>query len=153
MDNSSFNGWLCLPARTVGQVALRVVTWNVWFDLHRWKDRLKILVQDMEALEPAVDVICFQETTARFARELWKLPWIRQNFLSSLPPETARERYGVMILVRACLFSHLLRFPLESDQQRHLLVAVPQPFSSLVFSLFLLCRWCTEFLTSDPLSL
>ncbi|KAG2387435.1 hypothetical protein C9374_001767 [Naegleria lovaniensis] len=80
---------------------LKIVTYNVWFDLLEREARMLEIVQICQNAN--ADIICLQEVTRGSLEILTKQSWIRNNFYISDSLEnggTTVSPYGVMIFVK-----------------------------------------------------
>jgi len=75
----------------------KVITWNVWFSEREWQNRLHGLVNIAIESETA-DVICLQEVTPRFLRQLMEYPNIQDEY-HLVTSVAANSWYGVAMLV------------------------------------------------------
>jgi tyrosyl-DNA phosphodiesterase 2 len=96
---------------------LRIVTWNVWFGAHRFRQRAAALLAELERRRP--DVIALQEVTAPLLAAIHAAPWVREGYQVS---ELDLLGYDVMILARTPI-AELATLALPSAMGRRLLVA------------------------------
>lgn len=96
---------------------LRIVTWNVWFGAHRFRQRAAALLAELERRQP--DVIALQEVTAPLLAAIHAAPWVREGYQVS---ELDLLGYDVMILARTPI-AELATLILPSAMGRRLLVA------------------------------
>lgn len=83
------------------QSALSLVTFNVWFDGFKQRERAAALFDIVESCQP--DVICFQEVTALFLCWLLEMPWVRQHYyVCDISGASWGTWYGVLVLTRHC---------------------------------------------------
>lgn len=104
-------------APTPPPAALRIVTWNVWFGAHRFKERAAALLADLAARRP--DVIALQEVTEPLLQLIQREPWVRDEYSLS---ERSVLDYDVAILSRAPL-AQMRTLLLPSDMGRRLCIA------------------------------
>mmetsp|Transcript_42939 Transcript_42939/g.66892 ORF Transcript_42939/g.66892 Transcript_42939/m.66892 type:complete len:463 (+) Transcript_42939:22-1410(+) len=107
--------------------SLRLVTYNVWFEKRRQKERahaLFVILKNSDA-----DVICLQEVTPVFLTWLRDESWVREHyFLSDSVGTTLKGSqltYGVIMLwKRSIMLSSLSLYALPTNMNRSALVAV-----------------------------
>jgi len=103
----------------VHNVALRVITWNVWFEELAFADRMVALVG--QVLDQAPQVACLQEVTPALAAALRGFPALLAHYSVS---ENEIVSYGCLILVhrsvQPCTFAEL---PLPTHMGRTLVMA------------------------------
>ncbi|CAK4402738.1 unnamed protein product [Aphanomyces euteiches] len=96
---------------------LRIVTWNVWFDLMDNGRRFEALVSCVLAYNP--DIICLQEVTPDFSNALDESAIVSETYeFSPYPVGT----YGCMILARRTLEPSFQLMPLPTRMNRSLLL-------------------------------
>lgn len=82
------------PKETFSIDQLSIVTYNVWFDGYKKKERAVALMD----LCKDKDIICLQEVTPSFLEDILKIDWVRNNyFISDVQARTVLP-YGVLIL-------------------------------------------------------
>jgi endonuclease/exonuclease/phosphatase family metal-dependent hydrolase len=89
--------------------ALRVATFNVWFDAFEQDVRRRAVLEILEQEEP--DVIALEEVTQPFLEALLDTPWIREHYAVSRREIDPTARYDVVMLSRlpvARFTTHLL---------------------------------------------
>jgi len=109
--------------------SLKVVTYNVWFDTHRFTDRLEALMKLLS--EADADVIALQEVTMPWLDGILKESWVRESYTISDATGNTLSRYGVLLLVResnvVSIRHHddnaFVLHDLDSLMDRHLLTA------------------------------
>lgn len=99
---------------------LRVVTWNILFDGHRWQARLDALLGELARLRP--DLIALQEVTPRQLERILARDWVRAEFSTSDMDGVSVEPHGVLLLSRPAMLVPRL-VPLPSQRDRKLLLA------------------------------
>jgi tyrosyl-DNA phosphodiesterase 2 len=75
---------------------LSILTWNVWFDAFKMKERNAEILHVCETIKP--DVVCLQEVTPEFTRSLIGHSILRDY--QSSGPKWGWSRYGVLTLCR-----------------------------------------------------
>lgn len=106
-----------LPRSAPVPVPVRVASWNVWFDDHRWAQRSAALLATLRQRD--LDVIALQEVTPRLLDALLGAPWIRDDYQVS---ELEVIGYDVIILSRLPM-SRVATVPLPSAMGRRVIVA------------------------------
>lgn len=104
------------------QAALRVISYNIWFDPFCMEQRFHAAVEIMLRAEP--DVICLQEVTPRVAAAL------RASSVLGVLFDVSKNDvapYGCLMLVRRELGAEFSELELETDMGRTLLIAELQP--------------------------
>lgn len=93
-------GWVEASARaTPHEVrALRVATFNVWFDAFESELRRRAVLSILEREDP--DVIALEEVTQAFLDALLAVPWIRSHYAVSRTLLDPTLRYDVVMLSR-----------------------------------------------------
>lgn len=99
---------------------LRVVSWNIWFGEHRWRERLDALLRVVERLQP--QVIGLQEVTPRQLERILATSWVRDAFLTSDAVGESLDPHGVLLLSRLPM-SRLELVLLPTRRDRKLLCA------------------------------
>jgi hypothetical protein len=84
-------------------IALRILTWNIWFEVLFKAQRTSVLVATIKSLNPLPDVCCFQECTPNFELQLqeddwWKKTWVMTKCADQFA--ATRFHYGTMVFVR-----------------------------------------------------
>jgi hypothetical protein len=84
-------------------IALRILTWNIWFDTRYKQQRTSALIATIKSLSPLPDVCCFQECTAGFELQLqgddwWKGTWAMTKCADQFA--MTGFHYGTMVFVR-----------------------------------------------------
>lgn len=103
--------------------ALKLLTYNVWFENHRWRERIPQLLKLIGAHDP--DVICLQEVTKSFMTWLFARPsasWLRNYTCSDDREGRTLGSYGVLTLAKRHLSPEFHFFDFESRMGRRLLV-------------------------------
>lgn len=98
---------------------LTLLTWNVWFGRHRFRERTAALLDEITWRAP--DVIALQEVTEELLELLLAHPHIRAFYQLSDADGSTFERYGVLLLTKIPFVSTSL-LPLPSQMGRRLLV-------------------------------
>ena len=99
---------------------LTVVTFNVWFDQYYQQERCQALLRVIRDCN--ADIICLQEITFSFLKQLLQLEWVQANYYVSDCTGNTIQPYGVLLLSRMPIA--LLRWhDLPSMMARRLLVA------------------------------
>ena len=101
-----------------GRPPLRIITWNVWFDHRRQKERLKLLLA-LLAKENA-DVIGLQEVTTEVAARIRQHAGVTARYDIS---ENDIRGYGCLLLVRRELNPAFAELPLPTTMGRSLVAA------------------------------
>lgn len=83
-----------LPAGPLPE-RIRIVTWNVWFDDHRFEQRSAALL--VELARRGADVIALQEVTFRLLAAILAEPWVRAAYQVS---DVDVIGYDVVVLSR-----------------------------------------------------
>jgi tyrosyl-DNA phosphodiesterase 2 len=96
---------------------LSILTWNVWFDAFKMKERYAEILQMCETLKP--DVVCLQEVTPEFLRSL-QGHRILQDYANS-GTKWGWSKYGVLTLCRRELQPTFAFSNLETEMDRNLL--------------------------------
>jgi endonuclease/exonuclease/phosphatase family metal-dependent hydrolase len=78
--------------------ALRVATFNVWFDKFEQEVRRRAVLEILEREQP--DVIALEEVTQPFLDALLATPWIREHYAVSRVELDPAARYDVVMLSR-----------------------------------------------------
>ena len=99
-------------------VAVRLLTYNVWFGAHMFEERRAALLTELERRTP--DVICLQEVTKELLDVLIDTPWITRGYTVS--DIELFQTYDVAILSRLPI-KKLSVLPLATSMGRRLLVA------------------------------
>ncbi len=107
----------CPPAPAGPPIDLRIVTWNVWFGPHRFAERGRALLAELERRR--ADVIALQEVTPPLLAAIHAEPWIRAAYRVS---ELEVLGYDVAILSRVPVVE-MRTLPLPTRMGRRLLVA------------------------------
>ena len=106
------------PRELRGRPPLRIITWNVWFDHRRQKERLKLLLA-LLAKENA-DVIGLQEVTTEVAARIRQHAGVTARYDIS---ENDISAYGCLLLVRRELNPAFAELPLPTTMGRSLVAA------------------------------
>ncbi|MCE9575244.1 MAG: endonuclease/exonuclease/phosphatase family protein [Deltaproteobacteria bacterium] len=101
-------------------VALRLLTWNVYFGGHMFEERADALVAELARRRP--DVIALQEVTPELLAMLVAAPWVRASYQVSDVDGRTLTGYGVIVLSRLPI-RRLAAIELPSEMGRRLLVA------------------------------
>jgi len=99
---------------------LTLVTYNVWFGEHRWRERLEHLLRLVERCEPHIAAL--QEVTPRQLEHILAADWIRRGFLVSDISGSTLRPHGVLLLSRLPIRDVVL-YRLPSRKDRKLLIA------------------------------
>jgi len=84
-------------------IALRILTWNIWFENLCKQQRTSGLIATIKSLNPLPDVCCFQECTAGFELQLQEDDWWRKTWAMTKCADqfaVTGFRYGTMLFVR-----------------------------------------------------
>jgi endonuclease/exonuclease/phosphatase family metal-dependent hydrolase len=108
------------PTAPQAPSTLRLLTWNTWFDRHKFKHRAAALIDELSWRAP--DVVALQEVTVELLRVLVGSSLVRSRYQLSDVDGSTFERYGVLLLSRIPLRT-LSLLPLPSQMGRRLLVA------------------------------
>jgi endonuclease/exonuclease/phosphatase family metal-dependent hydrolase len=76
--------------------SLTLLTWNVWFGRHRFRERTEALLDEISWRSP--DVIALQEVTAGLLEALVAHPQVRASYHLTDVSGATFERYGVLLL-------------------------------------------------------
>ena len=106
------------PRELRGRPPLRIITWNVWFDHRRQKERLKLLLA-LLAKENA-DVIGLQEVTTEVAARIRQHAGVTARYDIS---ENDISAYGCLLLVRRELNPAFAELQLPTTMGRSLVAA------------------------------
>jgi endonuclease/exonuclease/phosphatase family metal-dependent hydrolase len=107
------------PAAPSPPRPLTLLTWNVWFARHRFKERATALLDELRWRAP--DVVALQEVTPELLRLLCADPTVRASYQLSDRDGSTYQGYGVMLLSRVPLRS-LWMMRLPTQMGRRLLV-------------------------------
>ena len=107
------------PRELRGKPPLRIITWNVWFDHRRQKERLKLLLS-LLAKENA-DVVGLQEVTTEVAARIRQHAGVTARYDIS---ENDISAYGCLLLVRRELNPAFAELPLPTTMGRSLVAAL-----------------------------
>jgi len=124
--NARTGAWSMGAARTTEGVVpptpykLRLVSWNIWFGTHRWRERLDALLAIVDRWSP--DLIGLQEVTPRQLAQILETDWIRSSFVCSDTDGSTLEPHGVLLLSRMPV-ERLELVSLPSAGNRKLLLA------------------------------
>lgn len=99
---------------------LTVVTYNIWFGEHRWRERLAHLLELVARHRP--DIIAFQEVTPLQLEQLLATDWICRDYLVSDISGSSVTPHGVVLLSRLPM-RDLALCHLPSRKDRKLLTA------------------------------
>jgi endonuclease/exonuclease/phosphatase family metal-dependent hydrolase len=108
------------PAALAPPRPLTLLTWNVWFARHRFKERATALLDELRWRAP--DVVALQEVTPELLRLLCADPTVRASYQLSDIDGSTFQGYGVMLLSRVPLIG-LWMMRLPTRMGRRLLVA------------------------------
>lgn len=122
---------------------LTLVTYNLWFDEHRWQERIETLLGLVRNCDP--DVIGFQEVTPPHLARILAEDWVRREYHVSDGVGFTLEPHGVLLLSRLPVRS-LALCHLPSRKDRKLVVAELETADGSI-------RVGTVHLESSPLSL
>jgi tyrosyl-DNA phosphodiesterase 2 len=99
---------------------LSFVTFNVWFDGFRQRERAETLFHLTSTCRP--DVVCFQEVTAPFLEWLLAVPWVQRGYyVTSASDSLWATWYGLTILSKHPIERLGLLADLETRQGRRFL--------------------------------
>ncbi len=104
-------------AAPMAPIELRIVTWNVWFGEHRFVERGRALLAELE--RQRADVIALQEVTYPLLAAILAAPWVRAAYQVS---ELDVIGYDVVVLSRVPIV-RMMPLPLPTAMGRRLLVA------------------------------
>jgi tyrosyl-DNA phosphodiesterase 2 len=99
---------------------LTLVTYNIWFGEHRWRERLRHLLDLVARCEP--DIVALQEVTPGQLAHVLAADWIRRDFLVSDISGATLRPHGVLLLSRLPMRDVVL-CSLPSRKDRKLLIA------------------------------
>ena len=91
------------PEESRNPVALRILTWNIWFENVLKQQRTSALIATIKSLDPLPDVCCFQECTAGFEEQLHQDDWWRETWAMTKCADqfsVTGITYGTMAFVR-----------------------------------------------------
>ena len=115
------------PAASGAAPALRLVSYNVWFEARHQHARARALFALLSAVRPAPQLICLQEVTPQFLGWLRDEEWVRDGYVLSDSIGTTLKgsfAYGVLMLVRRDVgVRALTAVKLPSQMNREALVA------------------------------
>lgn len=100
--------------------SLKLVTYNIWFGDHFFKQRLSAIAGILKATK--ADIIALQEVTENGLKLLLKHDWVKKNYFISDTSGATFYSYGVVLLSRIP-FKRLELHPLTSMMGRYLLTA------------------------------
>lgn len=91
------------PEESPDPIALRILTWNIWFENSLKEQRTSALIRTIKSLNPLPDVCCFQECTKGFESQLqgddwWRETWAMTKCVDQFTATTFS--YGTMVFVR-----------------------------------------------------
>ena len=102
--------------QTAAVERLTLVTYNIWFGEHRWRERLAHLLGLIARCEP--DVVALQEVTPRQLEQILAAEWVRSDFLVSDVSGTTLRPHGVLLLSRLPIHDiTLCRLPSRKDRK------------------------------------
>lgn len=104
-------------AEVTAPIDLRIITWNVWFGDHRFKERRAALLATLA--QRRADVIALQEVTESLLAAIFDEPWVRAAYQVS---ELDVLGYDVVVLSRVPIV-RMTSLPLPTEMGRRLLVA------------------------------
>jgi len=99
---------------------LTLVTYNIWFGEHQWRERLAHLLGLIARCEP--DIVALQEVTPRQLEHILAADWVRRDFLVSDVSGTTLRPHGVLLLSRLPM-NEITLCRLPSRKDRKLLLA------------------------------
>lgn len=105
-----------------GEGQLRIVSWNVWFDRHKFDERMKVLMA--ESIGEAPDVICLQEVVPRLAEAVRSCEALCSRY--DVSPFSI-SNYGCLLLARKSLAARFSQHDFPTLMGRRLLVAQLAP--------------------------
>eukprot|EP00931_Biecheleriopsis_adriatica_P052177 TRINITY_DN30328_c0_g1_i2.p1 TRINITY_DN30328_c0_g1~~TRINITY_DN30328_c0_g1_i2.p1 ORF type:complete len:438 (-),score=79.33 TRINITY_DN30328_c0_g1_i2:1-1314(-) len=116
----ALNRWL------IDDGALRIVSYNVWFQDYRKRERADALFRILESCQ--AEVICLQEVTKDFLGWMRDLDWVRTDYaLSDAVGNTligSQLAYGVVMLIKRTLaLTSFSLHTLPSQMNRRVLLA------------------------------
>ncbi len=110
--------WRIAPrAEPMAPIDLRIVTWNVWFGEHRFEQRGRALLAELE--RQRADVIALQEVTYPLLAAILDAPWVRAAYQVS---ELDVIGYDVVVLSRVPIV-RMAPLPLPTAMGRRVVVA------------------------------
>jgi len=68
------------PEEPSDPISLRILTWNIWFEILLRQQRTSALIATIKSLTPLPDVCCFQECTGGFEQQLEGDDWWRKTW-------------------------------------------------------------------------
>jgi len=83
--------------------SLRILTWNVWFEILLKQQRTSALIATIKSLTPLPDVCCFQECTSGFEQQLEGDDWWRKTWAMTKCADqfaVTGFHYATMVFVR-----------------------------------------------------
>jgi tyrosyl-DNA phosphodiesterase 2 len=107
----------CAPAPAGAPIDLKILTWNVWFGGHMFRERGRALLAELARRR--ADVIALQEVTPALLAAIHAEPWVRAEYQVS---ELDLLGYDVAVLSRVPV-AQLRTLPLPTRMGRRLLVA------------------------------
>lgn len=102
-DSSSYIVDGSQPEECPNSTALRILTWNIWFESTLKERRTSILITTIKSLNPLPDVCCFQECTKGFESQLQQDDWWGKTWAMTKCDDqfaVTGFKYGTMIFVR-----------------------------------------------------
>ncbi len=115
-DPSSGRWMATRRTQTAAVEQMTLVTYNIWFGEHRWRERLAHLLGLVARCEP--DIIALQEVTPRQLEQILAAEWVRSDFLVSDVSGTTLRPHGVLLLSRLPIHDiTLCRLPSRKDRK------------------------------------
>lgn len=113
--------WEAWPsARVTSPAKLTLLTYNLWFDQFRWRDRLTSALAEVD--EHRADIIGLEEVTPEFLELILATDWVRSDYwVSDVSGETLQPN-GVLLLARHPL-QRLALCQLPSEKHRKFVIA------------------------------
>ena len=91
------------PSEPSDPIPLRILTWNIWFEILLRQQRTSALIATIKSLSPLPDVCCFQECTGGFEQQLEEDDWWRKTWAMTKCADqfaVTGFHYGTMVFVR-----------------------------------------------------
>ena len=98
------------PQESQNRIALRILTWNIWFENLFKRQRTSALITTIKSLNPLPDVCCFQECTSGFESLLQHDDWWRKTWVMTKCDDqfaVTGFTYGTMMFVRRELVGNM----------------------------------------------
>jgi len=105
---------------SVSSKKLILVSYNIWYLRYFQKERNKAILKILKTCD--ADVICLQEVTKPFIKQMIKEDWVRNNYYISDGTGATINTYGIIILSRLTIHK-LLSYTLPTAMARTVLVA------------------------------